>query len=399
MKDQFCALNVQNVSKEYKLYASPGQRMKALLTGTKTHQSHWALKDVSFTLNKGQCMGIVGDNGAGKSSLLKLIAGTMAPTHGQLTTFGRVTAILELGAGFHPDFTGRQNLYFAASLMGINAETMRKIEPEILDFAELGSAIDRQVKTYSSGMVVRLAFSLVTGVDPDVLVVDEALAVGDQHFQKKCVDRIESFRRKGCTILFCSHSLYHVRHLCDVAIWMDKGQVRSIGATEQVLSSYDAHVRLQDARTVQELGVQPIRNRSERSPLDAEIECMEVPDLVEGSPPLLDSRNLTVRVTVKMPVQEKPSIGVMLEQLNGVGITSLATHSEGVAPTRLSAGRWSVGLTFPDLPLHSGEYVLSAYLFDEKGLVVYDKWHQHQAFTFINPSLTPGLVQLPHHWS
>lgn len=220
-------LKVANVGKEYKLYASPRQRLKSLITGRSTHRSHWALRDVSFELQRGQCIGVIGDNGAGKSSLLKLLAGTLQPSTGSIERVGRVTAILELGAGFHPDFSGRDNLYFGGSLIGIDREEMARLEPEIVEFCELGEALDRPVKTYSSGMSVRLAFALVTAVQPDVLIIDEALAVGDQHFQKKCVDRIMAFRNAGCTILFCSHSPYHIRHLCDLALWLDGGMSSS----------------------------------------------------------------------------------------------------------------------------------------------------------------------------
>ena len=157
-------LEVAQLGKEYRLYDSPRQRLKALVTGRDTHRSHWALRDVSFALRRGQCLGVIGDNGAGKSSLLKLLAGTLQPSTGTVRRSGRVTAILELGAGFHPDFTGRQNLYFGGSLIGISAAEMAQLEPEIIAFSELGEAMDRPVKTYSSGMTVRLAFALVTAV-------------------------------------------------------------------------------------------------------------------------------------------------------------------------------------------------------------------------------------------
>ena len=240
------ALTVQDLGKEYRLYASPRQRLKALLTGRTYHRSHWALQGVSFELHRGQCLGVIGDNGAGKSSLLKMKAGTMQPSVGRIARVGRVTAILELGAGFHPDFSGRDNLYFGGSLIGISSAEMERLEASIIEFSELGDAIDRPVKTYSSGMSVRLAFALVTAVEPEVLIIDEALAVGDQHFQKKCIERIMAFRKSGCTILFCSHSPYHIRHLCDVALWLDGGQVKAFGATEPVLGAYEMHTRLRN---------------------------------------------------------------------------------------------------------------------------------------------------------
>ncbi len=237
-------LRLVGVGKEYRLYDSPRARLKALLTGRALHRSHWALQDVSLELARGQCLGVVGHNGAGKSTLLKLICGTLQPSQGRVERSGRVTAILELGAGFHPDFTGRQNLYFGGSLIGISHPQMAELEASVLAFAEIGEAIDRPVKTYSSGMVVRLAFALVTALEPDLLIIDEALAVGDQHFQKKCIERIQSFRDHGCTILFCSHSPYHVRHLCDVALWLDHGRMMEFGSTEAVLGAYEKHSRL-----------------------------------------------------------------------------------------------------------------------------------------------------------
>ena len=176
-------IRLEGVGKEYRLYDSPRARLKALLTGRALHQSHWALQGVSLALRRGQCLGVVGHNGAGKSTLLKLITGTLQPSTGTLLRSGRVTAILELGAGFHPDFTGRENLYFGGSLIGIGREEMAALEPQVLAFAEIGEAIDRPVKTYSSGMVVRLAFALVTAVEPDLLIIDEAMAAGDQRFQ------------------------------------------------------------------------------------------------------------------------------------------------------------------------------------------------------------------------
>ena len=236
-------LRVRSVGKEYKLYPSPRSRLRALLTGKATHRSHWALRDVSFELQCGECVGVIGDNGAGKSSLLKLLAGTMQPSQGSIERVGRVTAILELGAGFHPDFSGRDNLYFGGSLIGIDHAEMVRLESSIIEFCELGEALDRPVKTYSSGMAVRLAFALVTAVQPDVLIIDEALAVGDQHFQKKCVERITAFRNSGCTILFCSHSPYHIRHLCDRALWLKAGEIAQFGGTEEVLAAYDVYTR------------------------------------------------------------------------------------------------------------------------------------------------------------
>ena len=406
-------LRLAGVGKEYRIYDSPRARLKSLLTGRALHRSHWALQGVSLELARGQCLGVVGSNGAGKSTLLKLITGTLQPTRGELARSGRVTAILELGAGFHPDFTGRQNLYFGGSLIGIPAEQMRALEPEVLAFAEIGEAIDRPVKTYSSGMTVRLAFALVTAVEPDLLIIDEALAVGDQHFQKKCVERIEQFRRNGCTILFCSHSPYHIRHLCDVALWLDAGRVMEFGPTEAVLGAYEKHSRLLDAAgSAAPAAVSAAPSPAapplpyERGPGSAMILSCELAGLTEpdadnapGAPRVLQARDLVATIVVRGQGEERPNIGFMIEQDRGVGITSLATHEEGAAPTPLGDRTWRSVLTFPDLPLHTGDYVISVFLFDESGLVTYDLWFKFMTFRFVSPTLMPGLVRLPHTWS
>ena len=428
-------LRVRSVGKEYKLYPSPRSRLRALLTGKATHRSHWALRDVSFELQRGECVGVIGDNGAGKSSLLKLLAGTMHPSQGSIERVGRVTAILELGAGFHPDFSGRDNLYFGGCLIGINREEMARLEPEIIEFCELGEALDRPVKTYSSGMTVRLAFALVTAVQPDVLIIDEALAVGDQHFQKKCVERITAFRNNGCTILFCSHSPYHIRHLCDRALWLKGGEIAQFGGTEEVLAAYDVYTRQREQGDLGEqvqstAAVEPLptgaaivsQGDSDSSQQHAEpadsaskparpaaslesggacilsVDVAHLAEAVNGQPPVLQGQDLVVTITARGRGQERPHIGFMIEQSKGVGITSLATHEDGAFPAQLPDGTWRSVLTFPDLPLHSGDYVISAFLFDETGLAVYDEWFQFMHFRFIFPKPLPGLVRLPHRW-
>lgn len=410
-------LRVKDLGKRYRVYRSPRQRLMALLGWTDRSQSHWALRDVSFKLQRGQCLGVVGDNGAGKSTLLKLLAGTLQPSHGNLQRSGRVTAILELGAGFHPDFTGRDNLMFGGSFIGLGAVEMLSLADEIIAFSELGDAIDRPVKTYSSGMVVRLAFALVTALQPELLIIDEALSVGDQHFQKKCAQRIESFRENGCTILFCSHSLYHVRQLCDQVLWLDKGRVRGLGDTESVLAGYKTHVRLQDSapqlptQASPEMGSDPLTDGDletwlvsgkRAGLLEAQVGGLETD---AGNKPVarLTASDLVIHVRAVSVSDENPSVGVMLEQFRGIGITSVATHAEGILLRAIKSRdgwtTWQVTLTFPQLPLHSGHYSLSFYLFDAQGLVVYDEWKDFIQFQWLSPSLTPGLVRLPHQWS
>jgi len=414
-------LQVQGLGKCYRLYATPGERLQALLGLSDKAKLHWALRDVNFELHRGQCLGVIGDNGAGKSTLLKLLAGTLHASHGRLNRVGRVTAILELGAGFHPDFTGRDNLLFGGSFIGIGRDEMLRLADGIIEFSELGDAIDRPVKTYSSGMVVRLAFALVTAVQPEVLIIDEALAVGDQHFQKKCVQRIEAFRANGCTVLFCSHSLYHVRQLCDRVLWLDQGQVRGLGDTEPVLAGYETHVRLQDAPATptgstslantpgadgDDVAARDIAAQGKRAGLvKASVNGLAPQKSGAANEVLAELKHPDLAITVQAVSSggEPPSMGVMLEQFQGVGITSVATHAEGVQPKALETKdgwtTWQTTLTFPNLPLHSGKYALSFYLFDAQGLVVYDEWKDFIVFQWVSPSLTPGLVRLPHRWS
>ena len=396
-------LRAEHLGKEYKLYDSPRKRLRALLTGGEHHRSHWALRDVSFELERGQCKGVEGNNGAGKSSLLKLIAGTLQPSVGKVERHGRITAILELGAGFHPDFTWRDNLYFGASLIGISAAEMRGLEQSIIDFSELGEAIDRPVKTYSSGMTVRLAFALVTALEPDVLIVDEALAVGDQQFQKKCIERIEAFRKNGCTILFSSNSLYHVRQLGNRVLWLEGGQQKAFGDTELVLASYEADIRAKEAAAAapppqaaapeQQATATPLGHAS-----GAKLVAVEVENLGEGELPLLQSPDLVVCMRAQLPPNETPQFGVMLEQLHGTGVTSAGTHYDNVVATHLGDGLWQAKLRFPKIQLFSGQYTVSAYLFDLQGLVVYDEWLYCIKFQHIFAGSTPGIVRLEHSW-
>ena len=403
--DSSTILRVEGLGKRYRLFSTPRDRLLSLLGLGDRSTAHWALKDVSFKLHRGQCLGVIGDNGAGKSTLLKLLAGTLQASHGQLHRVGRLTAILELGAGFHPDFTGRENLMFGGSFIGLGRDDMLRLSGEIIAFSELGEAIERPVKTYSSGMVVRLAFALVTAVQPEVLIIDEALAVGDQHFQKKCVQRIEAFRRNGCTVLFCSHSLYHVRHLCDQALWLDHGAVRGLGDTESVLAAYETHVRLQDAKAPQSSN--PNHDaRTLEAHVASGILSLAAGDKragLVGAEMAVQGEDLVITVTAASHSDETPSVGVMLEQFQGVGITSVATHAEGVKPIAIGNKdgwtTWQTTLTFQNLPLHSGHYCLSFYLFDAQGLVVYDEWKDHIDFQWVSHSLTPGLVRLPHRWS
>ncbi|MGZ5483758.1 MAG: ABC transporter ATP-binding protein, partial [Pyrinomonadaceae bacterium] len=234
------ALRVENVSKQYRIYAKPGDRLKESLTRgrMKRHREFWALKDVSFEIEKGTTTGIIGPNGSGKSTLLQIITGTLEPTHGSVWYDGRIAALLELGAGFNPEFTGIENVFMNASLMGFSRAQTQALLPEIERFAEIGDFIHQPVKTYSSGMYVRLAFSIAISAAPEILIVDEALAVGDAIFQHRCIRRLNEMQEAGVTVLFVSHDPAAVRALCSRAILLSEGRMEAEGHPQDVLNRY-----------------------------------------------------------------------------------------------------------------------------------------------------------------
>lgn len=235
-------ISVSNLGKAYKQYPTRWSRLREWITPGKRcyHQLKWILQDISFTLQPGEAVGIIGINGAGKSTLLKLITGTAQPTTGSVHMAGRVAAMLELGMGFHPDFTGRQNAYMAGQLLGMSSEEISELMPEIEAFAEIGDYIDQPVRVYSSGMQVRLAFSVATAIRPDILIVDEALSVGDAYFQHKSFDRIREFRKQGTTLLIVSHDKQAIISICDRAMLLSAGRVAKEGDPESVMDYYNA---------------------------------------------------------------------------------------------------------------------------------------------------------------
>jgi lipopolysaccharide transport system ATP-binding protein len=251
------AVEFSQVSKSYSIYAAPGDRLKEFATFQRRrfHEDYWALRDVTFDVGRGETFCIVGENGCGKSTLLQICAGILQPTSGTATVHGRVSALLELGAGFNPEFSGRDNVYLNGAILGFSAKEMDLKFSDITEFAEIGEFIHQPAKTYSTGMVVRLAFAVAIHVDPEVLLVDEALAVGDVYFRQRCLRKVHELRSRGVTILFVSHSMGEVKALGDRALWLDHGKVSALGAPVHVVSKYmaamaekDAKYQAQDAR-------------------------------------------------------------------------------------------------------------------------------------------------------
>lgn len=392
------AIEARELAKCYRIYRRPHDRLlEWAWRGRRRYADEvWALRDVDFEVPAGMTLGIIGENGAGKSTLLQIVAGTLLPTSGHLAVKGRLSAILDLGAGFHPELTGRENTLIAGSVLGFSSREMAGRVEAIAAFAEIGEFLDRPVKTYSSGMFVRLAFAVATCVDPEILVIDEVLTVGDQYFQKKCIDRIEAFRKAGKTILFCSHNLYQVRYICDHALWLHEGRIALLGETAKVVDAYETALRERTAR--QAAGAVPAM-APEPTPAGQGPRITRVVLQGGAGEPQSDFQTgEPLQVTVAYEVPHPPTalhVGVDFYRNDGVQCFATATHVEGIAPPAESA---AVTFTFPRLQLLAGEYDVSVYLLDDSGLHVYDQ--RRREFRFIVHHQVPalGMVYLDHRW-
>jgi lipopolysaccharide transport system ATP-binding protein len=314
MENATLAVDVRNVSKAYPVFASPASRLRQLLLGGRAHNSSsfWALRDVTVQIARGETFCVVGQNGSGKSTLLQLIARIFPPTQGEIKVHGKLAALLELGAGFNPEFTGRENVFLNGSLLGLSRAELQGLLPHIEDFAEIGSFLDQPVKTYSSGMLVRLAFAVAVHVDPEILIVDEALAVGDIYFRQRCMRKVHELKRNGATIIYVTHSAADVRAIGDTCLWLDKGSIREIGDPEAVVSHYLAEMTTRDGRYL-EVQARKAAPTSEHFPLTA-------PELVEGIPNI-DHRYGDQRAEV---------IGVALTDAAGQPLSLLRPHHDVV---------------------------------------------------------------------
>jgi ABC-type polysaccharide/polyol phosphate transport system ATPase subunit len=272
------AVRFQGVSKSYAIYDAPGDRLKELLSPfrRKHHKDFWALQDVNFQVERGETFCIVGENGSGKSTLLQIVAGILQPTGGTVEVAGRVSALLELGAGFNPEFTGRDNVYLNGSILGLTTRQIDRRYKDIEAFAEIGDFIEQPVKTYSSGMVVRLAFAVAINVDPEILLVDEALAVGDIYFRQRCMRKVHELRSRGITILFVSHAVSDVKAIGDRVLWLDHGRLVDVGEPDRVIARYlAAMVEKDSAYLLQRATAKESRPRTGR---------IEAPEVIEGIP-------------------------------------------------------------------------------------------------------------------
>lgn len=399
-------ITLEGVGKVYRIYRSPFDRLKEVVLRVPRHAQHWALRDLSLEIARGETFGLVGENGAGKSTLLKLVAGTLKPSVGRLDVRGRVAALLELGAGFHPEESGRDNVMLMAAMNDVPARRTEEYLREVIAFSELpDEVVARPVKTYSSGMFMRLAFSAATAVDPDVLVVDEALSVGDMHFQKKSLDRIMQFRARGKTVLFCSHNLYQVRSLCSRAVWVHRGEVRAIGDTEQVVTAYESYERAKDKRTgavadgaLAAPGAnEPVGAASGR-PLYLRDVLIETPD---GVNPATIATFQSLRIVFDIDCRDPACrfhVGFAITRNDRENVFGSATHFHDPDAPLCGVGRHRVAVRIPDLPILSGDYALSVYLLDDTGLQVLDMAETIRPFRVLQSRREFGFVYLPHSW-
>jgi lipopolysaccharide transport system ATP-binding protein len=398
-------ITVNHLGKAYRQYSRRwGRLAEWFLPDIKPlHALHWVLKDISFTVEPGEAVGIIGVNGAGKSTLLKIITGTTAATTGRVHVTGRVSALLELGIGFHPEFTGRQNAIMAAQLLGLNTEEVYELMPAIEAFADIGDYLDQPVRIYSSGMQMRLAFSVATAHRPDVLIVDEALAVGDAAFQHKCIQRIKEFRDQGTTLLFVSHSADSIKTLCNRAILIDSGQLAYDGAPDAVLDFYNARLAdLGGQHDLQQTQAPDGRLQTRSGNNSAAIDSVELLDeegrIIEVA---RTGQTLTIKVTgVVSEDIDEITIGILIRDRLGNDVFGTNTYHHNLHRGPVSQGeRFSVSFQFPMLLLGSGSYSLSVALHKSSNHLAgnYDWWDRAVVFQVVPGSLptAAGVCNIP----
>ena len=390
------AVSIDGLWKYFRLYHEKNQYLKStMLSGRRSRfDEFWALKDISFEIPIGSTFGIIGSNGSGKSTLLKCLAGILTPDKGTLQVNGRISALLELGAGFHPDLTGRENVYLNGAILGMTNKEIAKNFDDIIDFAGLGQFIDTPVKNYSSGMVVRLGFAIATNVDPEILIIDEVLAVGDASFQQRCFEKIESFRKEGRTIILVSHGLSQISQLCTTAAWLERGSLRKIGPSYEIVSEYSGVSH--EARA--KVDVEEIGERWGTG--EAEITSVQ---LLNGAGHIVSDletlKPATIRISYSAPVPMKDVVfGIGITHLLGTVVWGSNTKRRGVSIPHIS-GNGHIDLDIESLPLLEGTYDITVALSDLSEIHEYDHWERRIRFN-VNQHGTfdGGMVSINATW-
>jgi ABC-type polysaccharide/polyol phosphate transport system ATPase subunit len=393
-------IEAEHLSKTYKLYGSPYGRVLEAMPWNKRerHRKVHALRDVSFEVMPGECMGLVGTNGAGKSTLLKVLSGTTFPTAGRYTVRGRVTSLLELGAGFHQNFTGRENIFMNAAMMGFSRkEALRKVD-EIVEFSELGEFIHAPVRTYSSGMAARLGFSVAISTDPDLMIIDEILAVGDMNFRRKCVDKIWAFKRKGRSMFFCSHSLYDVRQICDRAIWIRNGGVQLLADSVTVTNEYATYEN-KIAGAGDEVAYDSVPEAKVKGTDHPRIVGAELIDPATGKPRNVyaPGESVAIRVHVRNS-PERPRLSLAVGAMRTDGTLCFA-HTTQFAGLVFDFAEGFVTLHVDHIRLLSGEFTVPIWLFDENGVHRFHERPAEQSLIVQNRTKDIGLFLQDHRWT
>ena len=390
------AIVVDEVSKRFRLYRERNQSLKAaVLRGRRAIvDEFWALRDVSLEITEGSSYGLIGENGSGKSTLLKCMARILRPDRGSIAVHGKVSALLELGAGFHPELSGRENVFLNGAILGLSQKELQRKFDEIVDFAGLAQFIDQPVKNYSSGMYVRLGFSVAINVEPDVLLVDEVLAVGDEAFQRKCNEKFADLKAAGKTIVIVSHAMTAVHNICDEVAWLDHGQVKMIGPARKVVDEYVGNVQVDRAVDTDSGG-------SRWGSGEGRIERVELVDdagVPRGSVRTGDAMRIRLHYELDQPI-ERPVFGVAVHTLDGTHVTGPNTRDAEFVPDRLE-GRGYVDLVIDRLYLLPGTYDISASLYDYACLHPFDFRHKVLRFDVDagQPHESYGVMTLNGRW-
>jgi ABC-2 type transport system ATP-binding protein len=389
------AVSVEGVSKRFRLYHEKNQYLKStVLRGKRAKfDEFWALQDISFEISSGSTFGIIGSNGSGKSTLLKCLAGILTPDKGSIAVRGRIAALLELGAGFHPEMSGRENIFLNGAILGMTQKELLRKMDSIIEFAGLEEFIDTPVKNYSSGMTVRLGFAIAINVDPEILIIDEVLAVGDSAFQQKCHEKIEEFKHDGRTIILVSHGLGDVAQLCQTVAWIEKGHLKAIGDAYDVVGEYLGEAHDATVRQTGEIG--------ERWGT-REVEITGVEFLGLDKKPISSIRSgapVTLRINFHAH-QQVPEIvaGFRISHLHGTNIwgTNTKRRSVHVGPVN---GDGSIDIEIPEFPLLTGTYDLTIALSDASEVHSFDHWEKGLRFDVSQGKIfDEGLVTFPAHF-
>ena len=387
-------VKIEGVSKVYPRVHKSRERLQAfvsLLFGREPEHGAKVLSNINLDVVRGQSLGIIGENGAGKSTLLKVLTGVIQPTQGRVMVHGKIAAMLELGAGFQPDFSGMENVRMKASLMGLSNRELTERLDDILAFADIGEYIHEPVKHYSSGMVVRLGFAVITACRPDLLITDEVLAVGDESFQKKCIRWIQQFLEQGGTLLLVSHSMYVVQKLCQKALWVHEGGVEQYGDVFPVTQAYLAWHEKRNAKE---------KEKQIKATGDGTYYRIEQLTLAGGNdenpPKFAMGEDLDIELQIYSP-DNRPPVGVVgVVRADGTPVYGVISDNEDVMPVKQADHYYQFRLRLTNIALLPGSYNLSAHSMDPEGLRVFD--NRQMAFMVTGDTKEVGYIRLPHEW-